>query len=118
MKWYVKLDGENIVGHVDSRHPGVNPADYDGQLNVGKLVDKDGYYIYKYVGGEAVLMDPTEFEANPVTFKRKTFEKVEHLYSKEEKKDKANKWKEVKKDPSLTIEEQAVIQELIDELEA
>ena len=43
--------------------------------------------------------------------------KVGLLFLKEDKKTKANKWKEVKKDASLTVEEIAYVDSLIAELE-
>lgn len=55
-----------------------------------------------------------------ITLKNKIIidKKIDYLFSKKEKKYKANKYKEVKKDPSLSAEELAEVQKRIDELEA
>lgn len=60
MKLYLKLDGENIIGH-DYKVNG----DYNVGVDAERLVDSQGNYKYKYVGGELIELSQTEIESHP-----------------------------------------------------
>ena len=77
MKWYIKLNGENIVGHIDSRHTGVDPNDYDATVNIGRLVDNEGNYKYKYVAGELVELSQNEIDNSELVLDNKDVSKFD-----------------------------------------
>jgi len=64
-KWHIKLNADDIVGHVDDAHPGFNPADYDAIVSVDSLVDNSGNYAYKYVTGNLVALTAQEIDDHP-----------------------------------------------------
>lgn len=117
---WLKLDGENIIGFT---YDNLDHTGYDVHIEDIKLVFVDnglnhGKYKYKWSGSALVIMDQAEIDAHPVHIRAKVMIKIEGLLDKENKKEKANKYKEVKKDPSLSDEEIAIVDEIIAEIEA
>lgn len=56
---YIKLDGENIVGHAYEQQ-----GDYQTKVN-GPLVNSLGEYIYKYSGGALVPLSESDVKNHP-----------------------------------------------------
>ena len=118
---FLKLDGNKIMGHKY-----VSDVDHmvevsDPPLNAGghpSLVDSEGNYKYKYENEKIIELSKTEIDEHPLKLKKLMKIKIEILLEKENKKVKSAKYKEVKKDQSLSEEEIAFIDEIIAELEA
>ena len=117
MKLYIKLKGENIVGH-DWDKEGVEgfiPCKF-GEPN--QIFDTVKYgYKYKVENGDYVLLSKEEFENQPVKLVNKAQEKIQKLKKKEHDKVHIKEWKEVKK--LLTTEtELKVVDDIILNLES
>jgi hypothetical protein len=70
MSNYIKLSGQNIIDHVDQRHPNVNPADWDELVQKSVLVflkgANKGKYKYKYVDPDLVELTQNEIDNHPL----------------------------------------------------
>jgi len=114
MKMYIKInESGDILGH-DYKLT----EDCTIEIEPTRLVNNEGVYKYKYVDGQLVELTEVEIDVQPIYLRNKALEKIEKIYLKEDKKAKADKYKEVKKDPSLTAGEIAICDEIIAELEA
>lgn len=78
---YIKLNGENIIGHCYDYHPGVNPADYDALVNSERLVNDDGDYKYKYSGGELVELNEGDIDSQPTNVEKHAETKFDRVRS-------------------------------------
>lgn len=60
---WLKLNGEIIIGH----HNGTpdDPENYHVEIPERVLVNSDGNYIYKYSGGQLVLLDQADIDNHP-----------------------------------------------------
>ena len=63
---FIKLDGETIVDHDYYQHD-----DFQEEVNVRRLTDNNGEYIYKYVDGELVELSEQEILEHPANIERK-----------------------------------------------
>lgn len=61
MKFYLKLDGINIMGHDYSSHD-----DYSTEVEAETLVNNNGEYIYKYENEALVSLTEQEIAAQPL----------------------------------------------------
>ena len=76
---YIKLDGENIIEHIDSRHQGLNPNDYDAIVSEDILINENGNIKYKYVDGELVELTSGEIESQPINNAKQEMSKFEKV---------------------------------------
>lgn len=88
----IKLDGQTIIGHIDERHPEINPTDWDASVSEYILVEMHPtfgvVYKYKYVDGQLVELTEEEKAVHPVminNWKLKFNEDREAKISKVEK---------------------------------
>ena len=63
---YIKLDGENIMSHIDERHPGIDAKDWDAKVDEHLLVNDSGKYKYKYSKGKLVELTAQEYANHPL----------------------------------------------------
>ena len=78
MRYFLKLDGENIVGH----HT-VQTGDYQTQVEAHELVTKCGFYKYKYLDGKLVDLSEVEKDNHPLKKEfdeNNKFSKIKNLF--------------------------------------
>lgn len=114
MKLFVKLSGETIVGHQWDNQDDFDGATYNAEVSNIKLTNEDKDYKYKVVTGSLVELSQAEIDAHPNKIKKDLLDQITEMKHKEKEKE---AWKLVKK-LTLTVEQEALVDELIAELSA
>ncbi len=104
---YLKLDGDNILGHDYYQH---DEYKYQLNLEVTDIVNDKGKYIYKIVDNKLIEMTQDEYNNHPNIINKEIEKELENLKNIQIQKIALNEVKKIRPDLSDIIDQK--IQEL------